>query len=187
MFSLDEDQQRIVRKNLALPKVTSWVSECLSQGNFKEDAKAAYRKILDEYGVTDKDWQATAVDFYYQEVQRVATTRAIPTSVDMQRLIDIQNFVGCDEKNVERVHLELLGDKYVKAVTEAMTPTGVITEEYIDGLERLRIRLQLSEDDAKSLFGLASRNRIGPVVKDLCEVWKSDSDATKRREKETPL
>lgn len=184
MFSLDEDQQRIVRKNLALPKVTSWVSECLAQGNFKEDAKSAYRKILDEYGVTDKDWQATALDFYYQEVQRVATTRAIPTSVDMQRLADIQTFVGCDEKNVQRVHLELLGDKYVKAVTEAMTPTGVITEEYIDGLERLRTRLQLSEEDAKSLFGLASRNRIGPVVKDLCEVWKSDSDATKRREKE---
>jgi len=184
MFALDEDQQTIVRKNLALPKVTSWVSECLAQGNFKDEAKAAYRKILDEYGVSDKDWQATAIDFYYQEVQRVANTRAIPTSVDMQRLIDIQKFVSCNEPSVHRVHLELLGDKYVKAVTEAMTPTGVITEEYIEGLERLRLRLQLSESDAKSLFGLASRNRIGPVVKDLCEVWKSDSDATKRREKE---
>ena len=40
-----------------------------------------------------------------------------------------------------QVNLELLGDKYVKAVTESMMPTGVITEEYLDGLDRLRIRL----------------------------------------------
>lgn len=37
--------------------------------------------------------------------------------------------------------MELLGDKYVKAVTESMMPTGVITEEYLDGLNRLRLRL----------------------------------------------
>lgn len=40
-----------------------------------------------------------------------------------------------------QVNMELLGDKYVKAVTESMMPTGVITEEYLDGLDRLRLRL----------------------------------------------
>lgn len=43
-----------------------------------------------------------------------------------------------------KVNLELLGDKYVKAVTESMMPTGVITEEYLDGLDRLRMRLGTS-------------------------------------------
>ena len=38
----------------------------------------------------------------------------------------------------------MLGDKYVKAVTESMMPTGVITEEYLDGLDRLRMRLGTS-------------------------------------------
>jgi hypothetical protein len=42
---------------------------------------------------------------------------------------------------LSQVNLELLGDKYVKAVTESMMPTGVITEEYLDGLDRLRMRL----------------------------------------------
>jgi hypothetical protein len=42
---------------------------------------------------------------------------------------------------MSQVNLELLGDKYVKAVTESMMPTGVITEEYLDGLDRLRMRL----------------------------------------------
>ena len=65
--------------------------------------------------------------------------------------------------------LELLGDKYVKALTEAMTPSGVITEEYLDGLERLRARLALSQEDAKTLLGVAARARLGPVVK--VRVW----------------
>jgi hypothetical protein len=42
--------------------------------------------------------------------------------------------------------MELLGDKYVKAVTESMMPTGVITEEYLDGLNRLRLRLGTATD-----------------------------------------
>jgi len=83
-----------------------------------------------------------------------------------------------------KVSLELLGDKYVKALTEAMTPTGVITEEYLDGLERLRTRLGLTTEDAQTLLGVAARARLGPVVKDLVDVWQSDTDATKRADKQ---
>ena len=38
--------------------------------------------------------------------------------------------------------------RYVKALTEAMTPSGVITEEYQEGLDRLRTRLGLSQESA---------------------------------------
>lgn len=49
------------------------------------------------------------------------------------------------------VNMDLLRDKYIKAVSEAITPAGVIVEEYKDGLERLRNCLQLSEQDARTL------------------------------------
>ena len=62
-----------------------------------------------------------------------------------------------------------------------MTPTGVIVEEYKDGLERLRNRLQLTSSDAYTLLGVAARNRLIPVIKDLVEIFKSDTDSTKRR------
>lgn len=184
MFSLDENQRAIVMKNLALPKVSTWIAQCISEKNFADDAKSAYKKLLAEYGVTDADWQSTAVDFYYQEVQKVANMRAIPTAIDMQQLAQLREFLGCTDYSTGRVHMELLGDKYIKAVTEAMTPSGVISEDYLDGLERLRQRLGLSVADGQKLFGFAARGRITPVVKDLSEIWKSDTDATKRREKE---
>ena len=35
---------------------------------------------------SETEWQSTAVDFYYQDVQRIAKSRAVPTNIDMERL-----------------------------------------------------------------------------------------------------
>ena len=102
----------------------------------------------------------------------------------MASLAELSTFLACDRTSVERVNMEILGDKYVKALTEAMTPSGVITEEYQDGLDRLRSRLGLSEISSAQLLGVATRNRLGPVVKDLVDMWKSDTDASYRQQKE---
>ena len=217
MFELNPEQQKIVRRHLALPKVSTWINQCISERNFAAGARSAYEKLLKEYEVPEEEWKATAVDFYYQEVSRVASSRQVPTSADMEHLAALRGFLGLDTKladaatttteseseskaatvaggkteggaslpeMVRRVHLELLGDKYVKAVTESMTPTGVITEEYVDGLERLRMRLGLSETDADQLLAFTARSRMGPILKNLADVWRSDTDANFRREKE---
>jgi hypothetical protein len=180
MFALNSAQQEIVKKNMALPKVTSWIAQCISEGAFSEDSKAAYRKLFRDTGITDEEWRPTSVDFYYQEVQRIASTRAVPSEVDMLRLAQLKAFLDCPADAVSRVNLELLGDKYCKAITEAMTPAGVITEEYLDGLERLRLRLGLAKADTDTLLGLVTRNRLAPLIKDLAEQWKSDTDANAR-------
>jgi hypothetical protein len=185
MFSLTEEQQQIVRKNLALPKVSSWITQCISEGNFADGAQAAYEKLLGDYAITpdSPEWRSTAVDFYYQEVLKTSKARAIPSSVDYDRLQELRAFLGVTDEAVGRVHVELFGDKFVKAVSEAMTPSGVIAEEYKDGLERLRQRLSISPEGAKDLLGFAARLRLGPVIKDLVEIWKIDSDSTTREEK----
>jgi hypothetical protein len=184
MFTLNSDQQALVRKYMALPKVTSWVAQCISENTFNAEAKQAYRKLLEQYNVTTKEWQATAVDFYYQELQKVAQTRAIPTEIDMNRLNNIAEFLDCTPDMISIVNMDLLGEKYVKAVSEAMTPTGVIVEEYKDGLERLRNRLKLTEKDAQTLLGVSARVRLIPVVKDLVDIFKSDTAGTARKNKD---
>jgi len=184
MFDLTGEQRQLVRKHLSLPKITSWITQCIAEGNFNTEAKTAYRKQLEEFKITDEEWAPTAIDFYYQDVSRIATMRQVPSQADIDRITNLKEFLGCSEEAVNKVNLELLGDKYVKALTEAMTPTGVITEEYIAGLERLRVRLGLSEADAKNLLGVATRARIGPIIKDLSDIWKSDTDANFRREME---
>lgn len=162
----------------------SRINQCISENNLEEMAKNAYVKLLKDYDISDEDWQSTAIDFYYQDAQRISKARAVPTSVDMERLNRLKEFLNCSEVSVSRVNMELLGDKYVKALTESMMPTGVITEEYLDGLERLRLRLGLTVEDAQNLLGVATRMRITPVVKDLINIWKSDTGAAVREDKE---
>lgn len=132
--------------------------------------------------MTDQEWAATSLDFYYQEVKRVATARQVPTAADMSRLATIASFLDCDADNVKKIHLEMFGDKYAKAVSEAMYPSGVITEEYLVGLDRLRDRLGLSAEDSRRLLGYSARTRLQPLVKDLVDIWKSETDSTKRKE-----
>eukprot|EP01038_Epipyxis_sp_PR26KG_P010886 gene10886-14609_t len=184
MFDMSEEQQQSVRKVLALPKVSTWITQCINENNFDDNAKSAYQKILNDYKVEPEEWQATAIDFYYQAAENVAKSKAIPSASDMERLSTIKSFLTCSDEMVQRVHLELLGDKYVKAVTESMNPTGVIAEEYVDGLKRLQARLNLNNNDTNILLGVAARTRINPIIKDLTDIWKSDTDATYRREKE---
>jgi hypothetical protein len=43
----------------------------------------------------------------------------------------------------------------------------------------------LTVEDATSLLGVAARMRITPVVKDLVNMWKSDTGAAKRDDKVT--
>lgn len=74
---------------------------------------------------------------------------------------------------------------YTPNPTHTHTPPtpGVITDEYKGGLERLRTRLAISPEGSRRLVALASRLRLGPVVRDLIDVWKSDIDGSARERK----
>jgi hypothetical protein len=183
IFNLSPAQQQLVKKNMALPKLTSWITTCIKQDNYHENAKKAYQNILTEFAIGETEWKPSVVDFYYQEVSKVASSKAIPTLDDIKRLDMIRSFLECDDATVRNVHLELFGDKYVKALTESMTPSGVITEEYVAGLQRLRDRLGLNKEDADRLLSITARQRINPIIRDLVDIWKSDTDANYRREK----
>ena len=110
LFILSLEQRLIVKKYMALPKITSWIGQCIQENNYDINAKNAYKKLLSEYNVTDTEWQSTAIDFYYQELQKIARIRAVPTETDMQRLIVIRNFLDCNEKLVSKANMDLLGE-----------------------------------------------------------------------------
>ena len=61
---------------------------------------------------------------------------------------------------------------------------GVISEEYLEGLERLRDRLGISKSDAEKLLSFTSRRRLGDVVKNLVEQWKADTGAITRKDEQ---
>ena len=111
MFDLSEEQQQIVRKNLALPKITSFINKCIEERNYDAGARQAYEKQLAVYGVLPESpgWKATTVDFYYQAVLAVSRNRAVPTIGDCDDLTALKNFLGTADDAAERVNVELFG------------------------------------------------------------------------------
>lgn len=184
LFDLDEPQRLMVQQAMATPKIMSWITQCITEKNFAAEARAVYQKMLDEFRVTDDEWQPTALDFYYQEVKRIAEGKAIPTLDDMTYLAQVQRFVSLRDKLAHDVHVELFGEKYMKAVTEAMTPSGIIADDYVAGLVRLRERLGFSEEDSRVLAAVTTRNRFVPMFEGLVDIWKSNTDPQYRWEKE---
>lgn len=79
MFTLNQAQIDLVERNLALPKIASWIKQCITEDNYDPMAKQTFEKMLKDYKVSDEEWQATAVDYYYQEAIRVSNMQAIPS------------------------------------------------------------------------------------------------------------
>lgn len=69
MFELNPKQRELVKKSIALPRITSWIMQCMKEGNFDDLAKQAYHKLLQEYNVSPTEWKNTAIDFYYPQVE----------------------------------------------------------------------------------------------------------------------
>ena len=172
MFNMTTDQIQLLKRTISIPKVLSWIRQCISESNFEEGAKAAYKKMLAKDEVTELEWAATSTEFFYIEVRKIAESRQVPSEEDSQRLEKLKSFLDVPDGLASKVILEFFGDKFVKAITECMMPTGVLTEEYLEGLERLRRRLRLSKADADNLLGFAIRQRVVPIVTDLFEQFQ---------------
>jgi hypothetical protein len=184
MFELSDAERQIVLQSITTPKIVAWVAQCIAENTLTTGAKEAYRKMLKEHNISDISWQPTAMDFYYQEVKKIAEMRAIPTSEDMIRLDTVREFLLVPESSSQNVHLDLFGEKYIKAVTESMSLSGVISEEYAPGLVRLRERLGLTEENARILGAVAARNRLAPMIESLVDIWKCNTDFKYALEKE---
>eukprot|EP01032_Pedospumella_encystans_P014488 gene14488-16632_t len=185
MLNVGDDLKTLVTDSLTIVKLQSWIAELVRKGSFNEHAKNAYLGKLKECGVNKTEWTATALDMYHSELSKILRSgAAVPSQEDMNKLATLRDFLNLGETAAQRVHLDLLGEKYVKAVTESISLEGVIGSEYSEGLMRLRQRLGLSFPEALILFSIATNKRVAPVVKTLVDLWKTETDATYRREKE---
>ena len=74
----------------------------------------------------------------------------------MPRIIFVQRIFRIDRS----IHKVLMGPVYVQSVTEAMGPTGIMLEKFRNGLERLRTRLGLKDQDATNAFYKVVKKRM---------------------------
>ena len=186
LFELNENQQKLIKKTIIVPKLINWIQQCINEENFSNDAKETYQKILITNNISEIEWENSAIDFYYQSAKIIAEKSSIPSIKDMTTLYSLKEFLNCNNNElINKVHLELFGLKYSKAIEECMTPTGVLTDDYYDSLNRLRERLGLNLQNVAELLSYIIRNKLNPIFKKLLEEYKSVIDPLSKSKSKT--
>lgn len=68
------------------------------------------------------------------------------------QLAQLRDFLEIDMADVYPAHEQLCSPAYAKSVREVMGVSGIIPDEYWDGLAKLRDRLGISEESAQDVF-----------------------------------
>jgi len=107
---------------------------------------------------------AISIEVYTERLSEFSSDDKIMNEEQSAQLASLRDFLSLDMASVESVHQKLCAPSYRKSVREVMGTTGIIPDEYWEGLATLRTRLGLSEESAKDLFGVEVTGRMKAIA-----------------------
>uniref|UniRef100_A0A7S2SA32 Uncharacterized protein n=1 Tax=Rhizochromulina marina TaxID=1034831 RepID=A0A7S2SA32_9STRA len=125
-------------------------------------------EILDEaartLNIPDQVRSDISEEFYRQRLDTFTLGSRIYSATEQEELKALSAALRLDDASVATIHWNQCASMYRNAVLEAMGSTGVITQEYLAGLDKLADRLML-EDEAKSkIFNEAMQSQMRPLL-----------------------
>jgi hypothetical protein len=100
------------------------------------------------------------VKVYKSYLQNFTESNNILSLENSQKLNEIKKFLSLTWNDVQEIHDESNEPFYRKAISEAMGASGFISTNYWDSLEKLRKRLQMTEQKAKLIFYQVSKDKM---------------------------
>ncbi|PXF47085.1 hypothetical protein BWQ96_03162 [Gracilariopsis chorda] len=147
-------------KLAAGPVYRKAVSSALDEKSYGDDKKAEITNIRQDLALPEETAKSIDVDLYRNILHKKVDGNRILQEQEAQELFVIRNFLNLSEEDTAPVHKSYMGPVYEQSVTEAMGPTGIMLDEYKNGLERLRDRLGLSKEDADAAFNKVVKQRM---------------------------
>jgi len=92
------------------------------------------------------------VDVYSERLSTYTSSGKILSEEQADKLKEMRSFLNVDEAAVADIHQDKCADSYLTSVKEVMGTTGIIPDEYWEGLTQLQARLCLSDDAAQAIF-----------------------------------
>lgn len=160
ILSLSERDAVEAFKAAAGPVYMKVVSDAISGTKFDDATKSNIIKIRSDLALPLGTSKGIDVELYRQKLMKMVEGNRILQEHEAQELFAMRQFMDLTPADTDPVHKSLVGPVYEQSVTEAMGPTGIMLEEYKNGLERLRSRLGLSEKDADESFRKVIKQRM---------------------------
>lgn len=159
----DKDAQDAF-KAAAGPVYRKILVDALSSKNYDQETKANIASVRQDLALPEDAAKTIAVGMYREKLRIVTEGNRILQEHEAQELFMLREFLSLEQEDVADVHKVIMGPIYEQSVTEAMGPTGILLEDYRAGLDRLRDRLFLSQEDADAVFFRVVKSRMKMYV-----------------------
>lgn len=160
LLGLTEADALEAYKTAAGPVYKKAVSDAVSTGTFDDATKSGLQKIKDDLSLPVETWKSIDLDAYRDKLRKLVDGNRILQEHEAQDMFVLREFLGLSMQDAAPVHKACMGPVYEQSVTEAMGPTGIMLDEYRNGLERLRDRLGLTKEDADEAFYRVIKQRM---------------------------
>ncbi|CAN8062476.1 unnamed protein product [Agarophyton chilense] len=147
-------------KLAAGPVYKKSVTDAVEKKDFSDTKKTEIAKIREDLALPQETAKAIDVKQYSIILRKLVEGNRILQEQEAQELFVLRNFLNLSQEDTAPVHKSCMGPVYEQSVTEAMGPTGIMLDEYKNGLERLRDRLGLSKEDADAAFYKVVKQRM---------------------------
>lgn len=136
------------------------VYDAVTAGTFDDATKSNIQMIKNDLSLPAETWKSIDVDSYRNKLRKLVDGNRILQEHEAQEMFLLREFLGLSKEDAAPVNKACMSPVYEQSVTEAMGPTGIMLDEYRNGLERLRDRLGLTEQDADEAFHRVVKQRM---------------------------
>lgn len=136
------------------------VTEAVRENQFSEEGKSKIIQLREDLSLPKETWKVIELDIYGNRLRKLVDGNRILQEQEAQELFSFREFLDLTTEDTAPIHKSCMGPVYEQSVTEAMGATGIMLDEYKNGLERLRERLGLSKKDADQAFFKVVKQRM---------------------------
>jgi len=156
-----------------------------TEAELSEAAKAELQASLVDLALPSDVTTDIAVDIYGERLRSLASDSKILDEQQSAQLTSLRDFLSISMDDVADVHEECFAPAYLDSVRQVMGTTGVIPDEYWDGLTKLRARLGLSEESAQALFATEVTAKMKTFAAKAIEAMEEKMKSQSERKEST--
>lgn len=164
LLGLSEVDAQDAFKAAAGPVYRKTVVAALADNKFDDATKANKDKVIAELALPAETWKSINLDLYKDRLEKLVDGNRIIQEHEAQTLFTVRQFLDLNDEDVAGAHKYAFGPVYEQSISEAMGATGIMLDEYRQGLEKLRTRFTLSKDDADAAFYRVVKRRMQMYV-----------------------
>jgi len=155
VLGLSETETSSIYQAAAGPLFRAAVASAVEAGDFGDKAKEQIQAKLSDLALPASVTVDISTAAYTDQLRSIVGEEGkVMSEEDAAKLAGLRTFLGLEMASVQPMHEELCGPAYRNSVREVMGTSGVIPDEYWEGLATLRERLGITEESAKEAFAL---------------------------------